>query len=157
MMFMVDVSNSFMVARNQHNWAPRNFTDDSPLASQVRLKSCFCRASSAMGSGAGTCRKATATVAESRAMPRQISGWRQATGTRSMRGSRVWSKLGRAGGLTIKHVKRIDKKEKNLGVKQIRINNFGFTVPTKTRVKLKNGGSTWFNIPDMMIATMIIN
>lgn len=35
---MVDVSNSFMVARNQHNWAPRNFTDDSPLASQVRLK-----------------------------------------------------------------------------------------------------------------------
>ena len=70
---MVDVSNSFMVARNQHNWAPRNFTDDSPLASQVRLKSCFCRASIAMGSGAGTCRKATATVAESRAMPRQIS------------------------------------------------------------------------------------
>jgi len=34
-------------------------------------------------------------------------------------------------------VKRIDKKEKNLGVKQLRINNFGFTVPTKTRVKLK--------------------
>lgn len=137
-MFMVDVSNSFMVARNQHNWAPRNFTDDSPLASQVRLKA-FLPCIERHGLRCGYLSQGDCHGRGERSHAAADQRWRQATGTRSMPGSRVWSKLGRAGGLSIKQVIRIylKKREKNLGVKQLRIDNFGFTVPTKIRVKLQ--------------------